>query len=219
MYFRKFFLTLMTSSALFATSNTVLFDFGGVMTGEPNRVLVMNFLCESLELMPSEFEKANLEKRQAFLEHGINDLQFWLEYASKHNISLPKEWEQEFKVVLKNAIGINDEMYALVEELKSKKIPVALLSNIDKRLSTILRELDLYYPFEPCLLSCDIGAEKPDLRAYEVALNHLNTPAHQIVFFDDREENIEAAKQAGLDAILFESAAQAREELAKRNLL
>ena len=110
-------------------------------------------------------------------------------------------------------------MYALVEELKSKKIPVALLSNIDKRLSTILRELDLYYPFEPCLLSCDIGAEKPDLRAYEVALNHLNTPAHQIVFFDDREENIEAAKQAGLDAILFESAAQAREELAKRNLL
>ena len=219
MFFRKFFLTLMASSTLFASSNTVLLDFGGVMTGEPDRALVLNFLCESLELLPSEFEKANLEKRQAFAQHGTNDLQFWVEYAASHDISLPQEWEQQFKAVLRNAIGVNDEMYALVEELKSKKIPVALLSNIDKRLSTILKELDLYYPFEPCLLSCDIGAEKPDPRAYEVALDLLNAPAHQIVFFDDREENIEAAKQVGLDAILFESVSQAREELAKRNLL
>jgi len=207
----------MTSSTLFA--QTVLFDFGGVMTGEPDRALVVNFLCESLELMPSEFERANLEKRKAFQLRGTNDLQFWLEYAAHHNITLSEKWEEEFKTVLKNAIGVNDEMYTLVDELTARKVPVALLSNIDKRLSTILHELDLYRPFEPCLLSCDIGAEKPDPRAYELALDRLNAPAYQVVFFDDRMENVEAAKQAGLDAILFESVSQARAELTKRNLL
>jgi HAD superfamily hydrolase (TIGR01509 family) len=110
-------------------------------------------------------------------------------------------------------------MYTLVNQLKEQKIPVGLLSNIDERLSKLIRDFGLYEPFNPCLLSCEIGIEKPDLKAYEFLLTQLKLPAEEIVFIDDRPENIEAAKAVGLDAILFESELQLRGELAKRRAL
>ena len=120
---------------------------------------------------------------------------------------------------MKDAIGVNPEMYVLVDQLKAQQIPVALLSNIDDRLSNLIRDFGFYEPFEPCLLSCEIGVEKPDLKAYELLLKTLNLPAKDVVFIDDRPENVEAAKTLGLDAILFKSEQQLRNELRTRGSL
>ena len=69
-----------------------------------------------------------------------------------------------------------------------------------------------------CLLSCEIGIEKPDLRIYKILLHISELPAEEVIFVDDMEENVEAAKAVGLDAILFISHAQLLEEFWKRNL-
>jgi putative hydrolase of the HAD superfamily len=110
-------------------------------------------------------------------------------------------------------------MYDLVLELKGKGIPVALLSNIDDRLARIIREFNLYAPFDPCLLSCEIGLEKPDPKIYEFLLKEMELSATSIIFIDDRAENIEAAQKLGFDAILFTSQNQLQKELKKRGLL
>ena len=107
-------------------------------------------------------------------------------------------------------------MYILVDQLKKQQMPVAMLSNVDTRLANLLREFGLYDPFSPCLLSCEMGVDKPDLKAYEILLNQLKLPAGDVVFIDDRLENVEAAKKMGIDAILFESENQLRAELGKR---
>ena len=60
--------------------------------------------------------------------------------------------------------------------------------------------------------------EKPDPKIYEVLIKELNMPANEIVFIDDKLENVQAAKQAGLDAILFESQPQLRAELETRGV-
>lgn len=62
---KKLICLLLATTSLYAAPQTIVFDFGGVMTGEPNREAVVEFLCTSFHLTPSEFEKANLEKRQA----------------------------------------------------------------------------------------------------------------------------------------------------------
>ncbi len=210
-------LLLMTATSLFAAPQTIVFDFGGVMTGQSNREAIVDFLRASFQLSEEEFEKINTEKRQA-VKRGKTDEQFWLEFAKRKDVHLPDTWTHDFKRVMKDAIGINPEMYTLVDQLKGKKISIALLSNIDERLSKLIREFGLYAPFEPCLLSCEIGVEKPDPKAYSILLDKLGLPAKDVVFIDDRPENVEQAKKYGLDAILFESPEQLRQELHQRNL-
>ncbi len=209
---------LTACAALSAASGAVVFDFGGVMTKEPNREAVVQFLCSSFAVSSQEFEIANQEKREA-VKAGKRDQDFWLEYARQKNITLPKDWEDSFNHVMKEAIGINDEMYDLVFALKEKGIPVGLLSNIDDRLSRLLKEFNLYAPFDPCFLSCEIGLEKPDPKIFEFVLKEMDLPATSIVFVDDRAENIEAAQQLGVDAILFNSKNQLEKELKKRGLI
>ncbi|MBM3184469.1 MAG: HAD family phosphatase, partial [Chlamydiae bacterium] len=179
---------------------------------------VVNFIQNSFHFSKEEFEKVNLEKRQA-VKQGKTDEEFWISYAKTKGIKLPSDWGESFRSVMKDAIGVNPQMYVLVNQLKEQQIPVALLSNIDERLSKLIRDFGLYEPFNPCLLSCEIGIEKPDLKAYEFLLTELNLPAKEVLFIDDRPENIEAAKAAGLDAILFQSEQQLRGELSKRGVL
>jgi len=187
------------------------------MTGPSNREMVVQFLCESIQLTPAEFEKANLQKKQA-LKLGKTDEEFWKDLAKERGIDLPNHWVQTLKSVMKEAIGINPEMYLLVDQLRQKQVIVALLSNIDERLARLIREFNLYEPFTPCLLSCEIGVEKPNPRAYEILLERLNLPSADVVFIDDKVENVDEAKKMGIDAILFESCEQLREELKKRSL-
>lgn len=216
---KKFVLSLVTACAtLSADPQAIVFDFGGVMTGKSNREVVVRFLCESFQLSEVEFEKINLEKREA-VKNGKTDEEFWLGFAKQKGVQLGNNWSKDFKSALKNSIGANPEMYALVDELKKKQIPIALLSNIDMRLSKLIREFGLYEPFDPCLLSCEIGLAKPDLGAYKTLMEKLELPAKDIVFIDDKLENIEKAKELGIDAILFESHGQLRKELQNRKLL
>lgn len=208
----------MAVSTLTAVPQAIVFDFGGVLTGEPNREAVVHFIQESFGLSNEEFEKINQEKRLA-VKQGKTDEEFWLSFAKKKSITLPANWNHSFKSAMRDAIGVNPYMYALVEELRAQQIPIALLSNIDERLSKIIRDFGLYEPFDPCLLSCEIGIEKPDPKAYELLLAKLDLPAKEILFIDDRPENVEAAKKIGIDALLFESPQQLRKELLKRELL
>ena len=207
-----------TAGPLLAEPQAVVFDFGGVLTGNPDREAVVHFIRQTHQLSEAEFEKVNQEKRRAIKE-GKSDEEFWIGYAKEQEIQLPANWSEVFHTVMKRAVGANPEMFALVERLKREKIPVALLSNIDVRLSKLIRSFGYYDLFESCLLSHEIGVEKPDPKAFEILLKELDVPAQDVVFIDDKEENVAAAKTLGIDAIVFESTDQIKSELAKRGIL
>jgi len=208
----------MLSTTLFAAPQAVIFDFGGVLTKEPNREAVISFLRHSFHLSAEEFEKVNLEKKAA-IKAGKTDEEFWLGFAKQKEIVLSENWHQEFQAVMKEAFGINPEMFALIDELKANQVRVGLLSNIDERLAKLLRGWGLYKPFEPCLLSYELGIEKPDPRIYELLLKNLKLPGKEVVFIDDLIENVQSAKEKGIHAILFESTEQIRNELCRQQLL
>ncbi|MBI3211156.1 MAG: hypothetical protein HYZ47_00500, partial [Simkania negevensis] len=145
----SFITATLTATFLIAVPQAIVFDFGGVLTGESNREAVVTFIQESLHLSKEEFERANQEKRLA-VQQGKTDEEFWLFFAKAKGIRLPANWTQSFKSVMKDAIGVNPQMYILVEELRKQHIPVALLSNIDKRLSNLIRDFKLYEPNLSC---------------------------------------------------------------------
>jgi HAD superfamily hydrolase (TIGR01509 family) len=211
------FALIMASASLTAAPQAVVFDWGNVLATD-DRSVVVEFMCTTFHLSASEFEAVNLEKRKA-MQAGMSDVQFWTDYATRKGIGLPSDWPQSYTGVLIKSIGVNAEMFALVNELKAQNIRVGILSNINDKYIKLIRDFGFYEPFDPCLLSAEIGVEKPNPEAYEILLDAIDLPAEEIVFVDDKAENIEAAKLKKIDAILFESPDQVREEFSKRGLL
>lgn len=215
---KKLLLALLTITAsLTAAPKAVIFDWGDVLAFD-DRSIAVEFLCQSLQLSQPEFEKINMEKRKAMAE-GKSDIEFWQAYAQQKDIALPDSWAESYHLAIKASIGADPEMFALIDELKAEKIRVGLLSNIDKRYIKYIRDYGFYEPFDPCLLSGEMDIKKPDPKAYEFLLNAIALAAGDIVFIDDKEENIVAAKKMGIDGIVFTSPSQIRQELKARGLM
>ncbi|WP_157253355.1 HAD family hydrolase [Nonomuraea typhae] len=103
------------------------------------------------------------------------------------------------------------EMVALVEDLAREGRTLGILSNIVEDVVPVWEKQEWMKHFSVRTYSCRIGVIKPDPRAYEAVARDLGVEVGQILFFDDREENVLAARSAGMVAEVFTSAAQVRE--------
>lgn len=72
--------------------------------------------------------------------------------------------------------------------------------------------------FEVIVLSYEIGSMKPEKKIYDAAIEMSGVEAGEIFFMDDRPENVEAACEAGMDAVVFENGEQLFNELRLRNV-
>jgi len=72
--------------------------------------------------------------------------------------------------------------------------------------------------FETCFLSHEMGLVKPDREAFEHAIAGLDCDATSILFLDDNEINVNAARAAGLRAERTRGPAEARRALAAHGL-
>lgn len=80
----------------------------------------------------------------------------------------------------------------------AEAFPCIILSNFDGRLRRILRDLDLFDFFDATLLSCELGASKPDPLVFDAARAHFNLPPEQILHIgDDPICDWEGATRAG----------------------
>jgi len=111
---------------------------------------------------------------------------------------------------------------AIVERLAGEGRRLGILSNtnpIDWGFVTSGRFPFLNRCFEQAILSFEVRSMKPDRAIFEAAVERAGVPANEIFFTDDREENVEGAIAAGLDAVLFTSPEQLVKELQVRGLL
>lgn len=203
---------------LFAQPQAIIFDWGGVLDlDKPNEIHA--FIQKSLQITSDkEFQDLTNQRRKANEENQADD-EFWINIAAKKNISLPEDWSQTLRSLFQKAVAVNPEMFAILHQLKNKSLTVGLFSNVNTYYATILQDFGYYDLFNPCLLSYNINTRKPYQESYQKLLSELQLPAADVVFIDDKEENIAAAKKLGIDAILFQSANQIRHELEKRKLL
>ncbi len=98
----------------------------------------------------------------------------------------------------------------LMSDAATRGMVVAALTNDVSAWSRRLRARFELYEVTHWVVSADIGVRKPDRRAYETLLEHVGRAAGDVIFLDDRESNVEAARQAGLDAHVFTTVEDAR---------
>ncbi|MBD5452132.1 MAG: HAD family phosphatase [Lachnospiraceae bacterium] len=132
-----------------------------------------------------------------------------------------KEHLKEFDYVWANRDKIVepfDYAVGMIEDLKAKGLKVYLLSNYPKELFTLHTECGRF-PFidkvDGKVVSGFVQLVKPDREIYEYLLKEYDLKAEECVFIDDRQENVEAAKEIGINGIWFWNYEQAWEELEK----
>jgi len=59
-------------------------------------------------------------------------------------------------------------------------------------------------PFSIVIKSCDVGFLKPEREIYQLAQERVKASPHQILFVDDKEENIETAISLGWWGVVFD---------------
>jgi 2-haloacid dehalogenase len=145
--------------------------------------------------------------------HGMNDLidagALFRETIYDWADHFP-DWAPEIRMWYERWIELAspriDGSIALQRALRAKGIPVFMLSNASAfAFSEALPKMDFLQDFDRRYISGAMGVIKPDPRIYQMVEQDCGLPPDQLLFADDRVENIVAAAQRGWRVHHFES--------------
>ncbi len=110
-------------------------------------------------------------------------------------------------------------MLTLQAQLR-KNFPTYIFSNTNElAVEHISRQFPFFGNFDGYILSFEHGAMKPDPKLYEVVEKKSGRRGGDILYLDDRPENITAGAERGWQVILQESPAQSRAAIEALGLL
>jgi putative hydrolase of the HAD superfamily len=138
------------------------------------------------------------------------------EYLDRTVFDRPRAFSRDaFKSFMFSWSRPRPEAIALVTELaRGGRYLLATLNNESHELNQFrIERFGLRPLFTMFLSSCALGTRKPDPRIYGQALEITQRRPEECAFLDDQPENVEAARVAGMAAIRFEDARQARAAL------
>ncbi len=114
---------------------------------------------------------------------------------------------------VKNSPVLNYELFDFIKNDLKGTYKLGLLTNIATGLINRIMSPEQLALFDIALISSELGIAKPDPRIYQIAIERSEVPANEILFIDDREENIIAAKKEGLNGIIYTDLVSLKEDL------
>jgi putative hydrolase of the HAD superfamily len=185
----------------------LIFDIGGVVLDwRPGRLLERFYPdpAERQRMQPLIFLHADWLE----LDRGaLSEREVLARIAQRAGRPCP-ELDTLFAAIRDSLVPKPDTV-ALLESLRGQGTPLYCLSNMPAGIYHELRALHGFWRhFEGVVVSGLVGMVKPEARIYEHLLATYGLRAADTVFIDDLPVNVEAARSVGLQAILFEDAAQ-----------
>jgi putative hydrolase of the HAD superfamily len=184
--------------------SAVLFDYGMVLCAAPSSD-TWRRLESALHADESALHRAYWHYRDSYDRGSLSGEKYWHSVAFDLNQSLDEPTLKKL-IELDNALWTqpNLPMMQWAAQLQPAGIKTGILSNIgDDMESGIRAHFPILEDFDHHTFSHRLGIAKPDLAIYQHAAKGLDTPAHEILFIDDKPENIAAAHAAGMQAIQY----------------
>jgi 2-haloacid dehalogenase len=116
--------------------------------------------------------------------------------------------------------GVFDGTVAVLHDLKRRGVRLYALTNWSHETFPIAQQrYDFLAWFEGIVVSGSERLAKPDPAIFQRLLSRYRIDPARAVYIDDAPRNVNAAAQAGLDALLFREASQLRGQLLEKGLL
>ncbi len=153
--------------------------------------LLVPFVAEK----STEFDEEVI--RACYLQASLGIIgpdQFW------QQVAVAPELEDEFL----SRHALNPGIIELLSQAQNSDIPIWCLSNDVGRWSDKLRRnLGIENFLTGSVISGDVGVRKPDRKIYEILIRSCGCEFEDILFVDDREKNVDASRDAGIETFLF----------------
>ncbi|MDR2942372.1 MAG: HAD-IA family hydrolase [Treponema sp.] len=186
----------------------VTFDYGGVVCFMPSpemRGEIARLSGLSDEVL-WELDRKYRGEWDRGVYDGIGHYRFILakEGVSLNDGSLARIVQADFE----SWSRINPATVKLMRDIKAAGLRLGILSNIPRDFPrdsvSVFAEADI------AVFSCDLGIIKPEAGIYEKLREKAGCAYEEIVFFDDKVDNVNKARELGIQAFLWEGAEAAR---------
>jgi putative hydrolase of the HAD superfamily len=195
----------------------VISDFGGVLTTP-----LMTAFTRIGETYGMGWERLGGAITALTEEHGVNPLHALetgrltehdflsrLERALARDGGPPIELHG-FGQAYFDALDPNTELIDHMRDLRGRGLRMAILTNNVREWEPLWRaKLPVDEIFDVVVDSGFVGMRKPDPAIYELTVRRLGVPAPACLFVDDLEPNCAAAREAGMQAIVYRDPEQA----------
>jgi len=198
--------------------STVISDLGKVILYFDNHIFFRNLAeyCPYSARAIAARVHGHRDMIRAFDTGKLDADDFYREVVRKLGADIGKE---AFFRIYCDIFSLNPPVLDLLRRLKAG-YKMILLSNTDvKRFHFIKKKFPEILFFDEYILSYEVGCLKPDPRIYKKALQKAEVRAEESVFIDDLPENIEGARGAGMNAVLYEPHTDLASELKKMNVV
>ena len=200
-----------------AKSPVFVFDFGGVVIKWKNNNPIFDYVADRYGIPHAGMRRA-FELALPRLETGDVSMRDCLEEVlGQFGKSLRKGdspdglWTLPFERLVKFRKGTVE----LVQSLRRRGYRVYLFSNTSLPHVKLLRRKGWDRLFDGFLSSCELRSMKPSATAFARALAEIGADPSDVVFIDDKEENVKGAKDFGIRwAFRFTSLARLKRGIA-----
>ena len=194
----------------------VVFDIGGVLVVAESAALA---LAPSVGVDLRLFDDAYWHHRPAFDLGELSPAEYWGAVAADVGLELTAaQVEQYDRLDATRWAQLSPGRAELLADVAAAPVRTAILSNAPRSLATRVRAGWGRWA-STAVFSAEVGAMKPDARIYELVEDGLGLPGEGIAFFDDRPENVAAARERGWRAHAWESPERCRVVLRELGVL
>ncbi len=201
------------------TPHAVIFDVGNVLYRWEPRALYER-LIDSDQALDAFLE--NVCTKEWHFQHDAGrdfaDTSAELTAQYPQHADLIAAWGPRFNETLPGPVH---GMPQIVADLDAAGVPIFGITNFSHEFWPPFRQREaaLFAPFRDIVVSGDEKMVKPDPAIYALALERFGISGPDAVFVDDSPPNVEAARAAGIHAVLFTDSGDFRAELVRLGLL
>ena len=197
----------------------VLFDYGMVLSGPPDPAAWAH-MRDLTGLSEGLFHHGYWAHRHAYDRGDLSAETFWNNAVSETKALLtPGQLASLIAADVDYWSTLNQPMLAWAERLQGAGFPTGILSNMPAPMETGLRARHPWIDaFNHHTWSHAVNLAKPEPAIYLHAAQGLGLPPGNILFVDDKVENIEAALSAGMQAIHYTEFPAFEREMSARGL-
>ncbi len=198
------------------TIEAVVFDYGNVLSLE-QPASVQRELAARCGLEVEALTKFYWEFRADYDAGLSSGLDYWHEIARLGGCAMTSELARELiDIDNKGWSHENRLMSEFARAVRKAGIRTAILSNMPLDFRNHLAAGVPWLPeFDHHTYSCELKVIKPDMAIYAHSISGIGVAPERTLFIDDREINLEAARKAGWQTVLFSTTEQTLNDCSK----